>query len=170
MKCILVHTLGGLGGCLLDHTVFPGGKPLVGCRPCPGHSVSGALSISLGGGARALGLLVVLLSSGRVAIHDGRGLGALCSPGRPGWDPFCGRSHCDSRRSGARQGPSLWERMGRWTAAPWRKNVLRTAQRRGWGCPDLLCAPGGPATCTPDLLGWTSSQRPVQGPDTCSQS
>ena len=57
LKCILVHTLGGLGGCLLDHTVFPRWEATCGPPAVsrPDSSGRGGPSISPGAGAELWG-------------------------------------------------------------------------------------------------------------------
>lgn len=169
------------------HTWRPGWLPLgphslpqVGSRSWAAGRVQAPLKWQwgpvhlAGGGGRALGLLVVLLSSGRVAIHDGRGLRSSVQPregGGPGGTPSAGGPLCELEAGQRPAGPPpLWEACGEGgQPAPWR-NVLRTAQRGGWGCPDLLCAPGGPA-CLHIQASWGGHPaRACQGPDTCSRS
>lgn len=102
LKCILFHMLGGPGWLHLGPCSLPqvgSHSWAAGCVQAPLEWQWGPVNLA-GAGGRALGLLVVLLSSGRVALHHRRGLRSSVQPrewgdlsAEPRMDTAWGRGH-----------------------------------------------------------------------------
>ena len=164
----------------MDHAVFPRWEAAPGPRAVsrPHSSGSGGPSISPGAGAE-------LWAPGGAAQ-----LRQSCPSSQTRPEEFCAAQGVGSPQHRAPDGhcmgagplcelaagqhpagpPTLWEVCGEGgQPAPWR-NMLRTAQCGGWGCPDPLCARGGPVPLHIQASWGGRLARARQGPDTCSRS
>lgn len=158
----------------------PGGKPLLGLRLCPGPTrvAVGARPSRRGrgqssgppGGAAQLRQSCPSSQTRPDEFCAAQGVG---SPQHRAPDGHCMGAGplCELAAGQHPAGPSpLWEVCGEGgQPAPWR-NMLRTAQCGGWGCPDPLCARGGPVPLHIQASWGGRLARAHQGPDTCSRS